>query len=84
MKCQECEAAGKASKVSIRNLPVTDRAWRSFYDEDGRLHRHNPNYHSQRLTCSNGHSWAVRFSNFCPTCGELRGEGSKVLPKGEE
>lgn len=32
---------------------------RKFYDEDGKLHVHDPNKRWQSYTCSNGHTYEV-------------------------
>jgi NAD-dependent SIR2 family protein deacetylase len=69
MRCPQCMAMGQKSTVRIGAGVVTEMAVRTFYDEEGRYHYHNPNKHSRHLKCSNGHEWTERERNKCPTCG---------------
>lgn len=37
-----------------------------YWDEDGKLHIHDPNHHSTEFHCSLGHRWSVSSINACP------------------
>ena len=57
MRCPSCVLEGKRSKVRINASTTTAMSSDNFYDEEGRLHSHNPNSVRTYYTCSEGHSW---------------------------
>jgi len=68
MKCPECVAEGKRSKVYIGGSSSTLMAGKTFYDEDGKLHDHDPNSYGTDYRCSNGHRWTETKVHKC-WCG---------------
>lgn len=58
MKCSECVEAGTPSKVYVGASTTTCMSGESFYDEDGKYHKHNPNRMTTGYRCSNGHRWS--------------------------
>ena len=67
MICAECQKAGERSVVRFRAvqtaLPVD-----SYFDEDGKLHNHNPNSMTTFFTCSRGHTWNTVQAASCSVC----------------
>jgi len=68
MKCVECVAEGKRSKVNIGMTTVTAAGIHSFYDEDGNIHVHDPNIRSTQYSCSEGHTWTDQRRSECVRC----------------
>lgn len=68
MKCHECVAQGLKSTVTIGVMTTTGMFSPSWYDEDGRFHRHDPNPLCTSYHCSNGHSWMKSVIPPCPSC----------------
>ncbi len=68
MKCPTCVNEGLRSKVYLQGGTVTCMGWISHYDEDGLHHSHDPNWHSQNYTCSQGHNWISSYLANCPSC----------------
>ena len=68
MKCPECVEQGLKSKVFGGTGYVTCLAYKPYYDEDGVFHSHDPNQHTQRMSCSNGHGWTETSQMSCPNC----------------
>ena len=68
MKCPDCESEGKTSIVhsggTVSTLMLNDMFW----DEDGKRHNHDPNWHTASYRCSNGHEWHDRRQREC-WCG---------------
>lgn len=69
MKCPECEKEGKRSTVRGGGGFSTAMGVDTFYDEDGKYHRHDPNYTTMIMTCSNGHEWDAAKPHKCPAEG---------------
>lgn len=69
MKCQECEKAGHRSKVFRGGGVSTAMGGQTFWDEDDRFHRHDPNTTTWEYSCSNGHRWSETHSHACPVDG---------------
>ena len=65
MKCPECVAEGKRSKVYVGGHSSTLMGYLAYYDEDGKLHDHDPNVYSTNYRCSNGHKWTESKKNKC-------------------
>lgn len=74
MKCPECIAEEKTSRVFPGGSSVTLLGHQPYYDEEGVYHSHDPNWFSTSYRCSNGHSWGDRHRNPCPTPGCEWGE----------
>ena len=68
MKCSKCVAEGKTSRVYTGGGSSTCMAWDTYYDEDGKYHSHDPNYHSSNYRCSNGHEWVMTYIAKCSSC----------------
>lgn len=73
MKCPECVKEGKTSRVYEQGGASTAMCTQDFYDEDGRRHHHDPNWHSTSYQCSNGHRWAEKVKHKC-WCEKEKGE----------
>lgn len=67
LKCHECVESGQKSEVYPGSGSVTCLGWQPYYDKDGVYHSHDPNWHSIRYTCSQGHSWGESRRNPCPS-----------------
>lgn len=65
MKCPQCESTGMRSQVFPGPRYTTLMSSHSYYDEDGRLHHHDPNVSTTQYKCSNGHEWPEHSA---PTC----------------
>lgn len=63
MICPKCQEQGLKSCVTINRSMRDFGSIHQFYDEDGQLHFHDPNKHTDTFWCSNGHSGTVT-SNF--------------------
>lgn len=66
MKCPECQSQDMVSVVRrlgprISTLMMVDTYW----DEDGKMHIHDPNRTVDWFRCSNGHEWSKQV-NRCP------------------
>lgn len=69
VRCPQCVAAGARSTVRTSGVSRTLACSQEYWDEDGRYHSHDPNRHTTRWFCSNGHVWAVNSYPVCPSCG---------------
>jgi hypothetical protein len=67
--CPECKATGLKSRVNPGMAMETCMGVDSYYDEEGRYHRHDPNITTQGFVCSNGHSWYTKTPSVC-WCGK--------------
>ena len=74
MKCPECVAEGKKSRVTVGMGYQTAMYCAPFYDEEGRFHNHDPNATTTGYTCSNGHRWQETTRSRC-WCEKEREEG---------
>lgn len=73
--CKQCENEGETSTITGNGYGTsTLMDWYPSYDEQGRYHSHNPNWHTSSWRCSRGHVFTVRSKNGCSSCGY----GSKV------
>jgi hypothetical protein len=43
----------------------TSIGWLPGPEEDGRVHRHDPNHYSQTFRCSNGHELTIHYKKAC-------------------
>lgn len=66
MKCPFCVEQGLRSKIYPRGGGfVTLMGTRSFYDEDGNGHDHDPNWRTSSYRCSNLHNWSRSSRGGC-------------------
>jgi hypothetical protein len=68
MKCPTCQMEGERSKVYPGGSRQTLAYSPPMYDEDGKLHIHNPNTVATNYTCSRGHTWTGTAGGSC-WCG---------------
>ena len=66
MKCPECRKLGQRSKVFFNKRIVQLLHTTDFWDEDGRLHVHDPNLVTASFSCSKGHRWSETERPVCP------------------
>lgn len=66
--CKECQSEGKKSRIQPGSTLKTLHGFKPFYDEDGKLHAHDPNRETQEFTCSNNHKWTEKRYPKC-SCG---------------
>ena len=65
-KCPVCQLEGRLSTVTVGSSHTTLAYSPPFYDEQGRLHYHDPNGHTTYYRCSRGHDfYEVRITP-CP------------------
>ena len=77
MTCKECKATGEKSTVIDAGTETTCAGWFPYFDEQGRRHSHDPNRHSTRYNCSQGHWWDVTTYARCKAKGCDYGGDSK-------
>jgi hypothetical protein len=68
MICEKCRGEGQRSTVEIGPSFTTAAMGRTFYDEEGAHHRHDPNTTTTEYSCSRGHKWQERTRSACPSC----------------
>ena len=68
MICEKCKSEGRTSKVYVGGDMSTLVHCSPFYDEEGKMHIHDPNTYIQSLRCSNGHEWTEKGGGSC-WCG---------------
>jgi hypothetical protein len=68
MKCPKCVEEGKRSKVYSEGTTSTCMMYDTYWDEDGKIHKHDPNAHTSIYSCSNGHEWSQSKILPCPSC----------------
>lgn len=67
MKCPFCEKEDKKSELESHGSSTTALGgYRTYYDEDGNYHHHDPNTILTTYTCSQGHKFGVRKARRCP------------------
>lgn len=73
MRCPICEKQELSSKYyfSHNTIGATLLSSIDYYDEKGRFHYHDPNIHTVRSECSNGHKFIHRRMRNC--CEEVPG-----------
>jgi hypothetical protein len=49
--------------------------YQPYYDEEGKFHRHDPNWHSSSFRCSRGHEWTRSWKAGCGACDYGKGGG---------
>ena len=67
MKCKECVAAGKKSRLYVGESYTNLVYVKPFYDEDGKYHSHGGNTSTINYSCSNGHKYQeqTKKRNMC-------------------
>lgn len=65
MICPECAINDTKSTVHGGGCTSTCMGYDTFYDEDGRYHRHDPNTVSTSYQCSQGHKWTEARKSKC-------------------
>lgn len=75
MKCEQCVAEGKTSRVYGGDSCVSTLmgGGESYYDEDGKRHKHDPNGNTYSYHCSNRHTWSRTTYLEC-WCGYNKGK----------
>ena len=68
MKCPKCVEEGEKSQVYPGLTSVTCMGYQPYYDEEGKFHRHDPNWHSSSFRCSRGHEWTRSWKAGCGAC----------------
>ena len=63
--CPECKAQGLKSTVTLAHMASTLMYWEPYYDEDGRLHAHDPNNKWEYYDCSRGHEFRLPRLCWC-------------------
>lgn len=67
VRCQQCVNEGERSRVNVPAYGASTAMYCApYYDEDGRYHNHDLNTHTEKWSCSRGHSWVVTTSPSCP------------------
>ena len=64
MNCPQCET----SKVAHQSEVSWYIPWEPHQDQNGKLHKHDPNKHFVDYKCENGHVFEEGFFPSC-TCG---------------
>lgn len=54
-RCSCCKVVGLRSRVEVGMCQTTAMAWTPYYNDDGRLHDHDPNITECEWRCCNGH-----------------------------
>jgi len=68
MRCPECSKQGKSHVVFVGPTRITLMGYARFYDQDDKLHDHNPNRTTIDYSCSNNHTWEDVSGTIC-WCG---------------
>jgi len=69
-KCSCCIEDKEKSKVYPGGCSSTLMARSSYYDEEGCLHYHDPNYTTCYYSCSRGHKWSQILPKSPCLCGD--------------
>jgi hypothetical protein len=77
--CPWCQRDGERSRVSSGSVRGTLMNGVSpYWDEDGKLHTHDPNIYTATFGCSRGHRWSEVYAHGCPA-GDLVDEQYRIL-----
>ena len=68
MICEQCRQEGQTSCIYIGTGFVTCMGSAYYYDEQGKLHDHDPNVRTTTYSCSKGHHWVERSRLLCSSC----------------
>lgn len=66
--CPECARDGEHSTVR-EHTGISMRPIRTFTDDDGLVHVHEPDRVQTRYQCSRGHQFMLEEAVACPACG---------------
>jgi len=66
--CPFCAREGLKSRLMTGGGSVTAMAYTSYYDEEGRLHNHDPNTRRNGFRCTNGHIFDHKHTGACRNC----------------
>lgn len=78
MKCAQCIAEGKTSRIMPHGGSSTLMGFSPYYDEEGAYHSHDPNAITGSYSCSNGHEWSESSYRACPSCDYAAEHKAKV------
>lgn len=74
--CQTCQEAGGTSCCRVsRSGSFANMVYapvRTYYDEEGRYHSHDPEEYTDSYVCSKGHGWTKTIRKSC-WCGWVNG-----------
>lgn len=76
-KCPFCVEEGLKSILYPNGSSETLMGWKSYYDEEGLYHSHNPNITTTNYSCSNGHNYNIEIKYGCYNCGTIT--NSKII-----
>lgn len=65
-KCVTCVEQGLRSRLFVGGTSSTLMGVDYYYDEEGEMHNHDPNWRSTRYSCSLGHKFTVSRKLRCP------------------
>ena len=68
VECPKCERNGEESRV-FEHTAIGLAPIRTFRDDDGRVHVHEPVPVRTNYECSQGHHFELEELVSCPTCG---------------
>lgn len=68
MICEKCKTEDRKSTIRFSTEIVTSELVDNYYDEEGKLHIHDPNITETTYRCSNGHEWSERETEHCGAC----------------
>lgn len=68
VRCPICERDGEPSTVR-EHTAIAMPVLRTFRDERGRVHAHQPEPVRTSYECSRGHNFELEEMMACPTCG---------------
>lgn len=64
--CKDCEREGKSQPRIYDQGGISTCMFVDSYWENGIYHSHDPNKHTARFSCNNGHSWVDWYYARCP------------------
>ena len=80
-KCPLCVEEGKKSKLFCHGSMTTLAGGPpNYYDEEEKLHVHDPNRTTRSYTCSNGHNFSHMFYHKCPNCDYNADKQDEISP----
>ena len=59
VRCRRCVGLGLRSQIHIGETVVHRSTGSSFYDEEGRFHKHTHNQNRTPYKCTEGHDWTL-------------------------
>jgi len=81
LTCPVCVKQNKKSKVYSYGVRKTLMGYRTYHDEEGVYHDHNPNKHSELLICTEKHEFERKYYKPCfvSTCEPYEPEEIIIL-----